>query len=395
MNALALRQLTAKFYAYAFFDDFILIYPFYTLLFTQSGITPGQIATFLIAWSGTGFIFEVPSGAIADKFNRKTVLVLATFIKALAFAAWLLFQNYGGFLAGFVLWGLSGALTSGTQEALLYDELSRLKSLPLYAKITGRLESIHLASVIAANFAAAILSGQSYNLLLICSVAAMLLSTLAVTLLPRSKRIEHTADTQYLSYLKQGVHLAFTNPVILLTVLFIGITALASVDEYFSLLLHEKAFDNQAIAIWSGVIGVFGIAGSLVAHRLENKKLPLELMLGVWALLLFASAFLGGIAVPIALGLFTTLYYLVKVVFTARLQRVVTDRTRATTTSVGGLMEEIFALIAYAVIGFAATKNNYHSSFYLLSLVIIVAALSFWIFARFLSRKHNLEKIGL
>lgn len=389
------KTILAKFYIYSFFNSFILIYPFYTLLFADSGITPPQIATLLIAWSGTAFVLEVPSGAIADKFNRRNVLALAIIMEILAFGTWLLYQNYWGFFIGFILWGINSALTSGTKEALLYDELAKLKKLPLYAKINGRMEALGLGATVLAYFGASGLAGYGYSLTLILSISALIVCLIAITLLPASKRVESTAETAYFTYLKAGILNAIKKPAILLILVFIGITALGAIDEYFSLLMREKSFDNSQVALWSAVITAFGIAGSLVAHKLENKKLPLEFLLVVWASMLFLAVSVSGLMVPILLGLFIMLYYILKVVFSARLQHVLDDKTRATTTSVGGFLEELFAIIAFAIVGFAASEESYQKSLSILAIIIVVAAILFWLFARTINRRFDLEELGL
>ena len=389
------KTLLAKFYTYAAFNDFILIYPFYTLLFADTGITPPQIATLLIAWSGTAFLLEVPSGAIADKFNRRNVLAVAILIQMLAFATWLFFQSYWGFFAGFVLWGVSSALTSGTKEALLYDELAKLKRLPLYAKINGRMEALSLGATVLAYLLASLLAEYGYSLALILSILALFICFVAIITLPNSKRRESTGETGYFAYFKEGILNAIKRPAVLLMVVFIGITALGAIDEYFGLLLREKSFDNSQVAFWSAVITAFGIAGSLIAYKLENKKLPLELLLVVWAVLLFVAVSTSGLMSPLFLGLFIMLYYVLKVVFTARLQHIVDDKTRATTTSVGGFLEELFAIIAFAIVGFAAGEESYQQSLGVLAIIIAFSAVLFWLFARVLNKQKEIKKLGL
>lgn len=395
MRISSYQTVLAKIYSYAFFNSFILIYPFYTLLFADTGITPPQIATLLIAWSATAFMLEVPSGAIADKFNRRNVLALAIVIEIVAFGTWLLFQSYWGFFAGFVFWGISSALTSGTEEALLYDELAKLKKLPLYAKINGRMEALSLGATVLAYFGASLLAGYGYSWALILSIVALIISFIAIMLLPTSTRVESTAETKYFTYFKEGIANAIKKPAILIILVFIGITALGAIDEYFSLLLREKSFDNSQVAFWTAIITVFGIVGSLIAHKLENKKLPLEFLLIVWAALLFVAVSVAGLAVPLFLGLFIMLYYILKVVFTARLQHVVDDKTRATTTSVGGFFEELFAVVAFAIVGFAAGEENYQQSLSVLAAIIVVAAVLFWLFARTTHKRNDIEKLGL
>ena len=97
--------------AYHASRDLVPLYSVYALLFADRGVDSGEISLLFIIWSLTSFLCEVPSGAWADTFDRRRLLVLSAVI-------------YGaGFALGFVLWGLSSALMSGTFESMVYDEL--------------------------------------------------------------------------------------------------------------------------------------------------------------------------------------------------------------------------------------------------------------------------------
>ena len=63
--------------AYRFFDTFVLIFPFYTVMFTEHGMSPAQIGVALAAWSLTGVALEIPTGALADRLSRRWLLFVA------------------------------------------------------------------------------------------------------------------------------------------------------------------------------------------------------------------------------------------------------------------------------------------------------------------------------
>ena len=96
-----------------------------------------EISSLLIIWSAASFLFEVPSGAWADIVDRRVLLAVSGPIYAGAFALWTLRPGYVGFALGFVLWGLSSALMSGTFEAFLYDELVAQDRESSYARVLG------------------------------------------------------------------------------------------------------------------------------------------------------------------------------------------------------------------------------------------------------------------
>src|SRR3712207_4273351 len=124
--------------AWAVLTDTIPIYPLYALLFVDSGLSDLQISVLFALWSAVGILTEVPSGALADRFSRRSCLVAGDLLKAAGFAAWVLLPGFTGFAAGFVLWGIGASLASGAQEALLYDGLVAAGAREHYAAVSGR-----------------------------------------------------------------------------------------------------------------------------------------------------------------------------------------------------------------------------------------------------------------
>jgi MFS family permease len=90
-----------------------LLYPVYTLLFADAGLSVWQISSLFVIWSVSSMVFEVPLGAWADATSRRRLLIIGPLLTALAFALWVAFASFWVFALGFVLWGLKSALTSG------------------------------------------------------------------------------------------------------------------------------------------------------------------------------------------------------------------------------------------------------------------------------------------
>ena len=83
----------------------MLLYPVYTLLFSDSGLSVGQISSLFVIWSVSSLALEVPSGACADATSRKWLLVIGPLLTAVAFGLWVGSPAYWVFALGFLLWG--------------------------------------------------------------------------------------------------------------------------------------------------------------------------------------------------------------------------------------------------------------------------------------------------
>ncbi len=350
-------SLKRKLYTFSFFDDFILIYPLYALLFQDSGLRGAQISSLFIVLSVMIFLLEVPSGSIADKYSRKNVLLVGIMARALAFGAWLLFPGYIGFLIGFMLWGIKRAFVSGTLEAFVYDELQRAGRTDVYAKITGAMQTYSVVGLVLGGLGAGLLAGQGYNIILALSIVAVCVSAVAIYLLPSAPKIKSTEEVKYFEYLKEGIRLVVHRPLLCSIVLFGAIIGgFKVVDEYYNLFLKELHFSNSSIAIWIAVIYVFGAIGSAYAHRFEGKKISASAGLVLWGILLALAIFLPPTFAPLCLGLFAALFYAMSVLTNSYLQKHTESRTRATTTSLMSFASELFTLLVFGM--FAVTSAH-------------------------------------
>jgi MFS family permease len=104
-------------------------YPILAILFLDLGLTLDQYVFLNLIWAATIFLFEVPSGALADTLGRKNLLVIASSLMIVEIAC-LLFAPFDGGATLFALCvlnrfcsGLSEACASGADEALAYDSL--------------------------------------------------------------------------------------------------------------------------------------------------------------------------------------------------------------------------------------------------------------------------------
>ena len=89
-----------RLYALAFVDEFGPVYAVWTLWFNDNGVTTEQISTAFLLWALVALVLEVPSGAVADRVDRRRLIAGALLVRAGALALWLLWPTFAGLLIG-------------------------------------------------------------------------------------------------------------------------------------------------------------------------------------------------------------------------------------------------------------------------------------------------------
>ena len=118
-----------RFIAFRIFFNARFYYPVFTILFIDFGLTLEHFALLNALWAVTIVLLEVPSGALADTFGRKNLLVfsgvlMVVEIGLLCFVPLDKMQwVFAAFLVNRVLSGTAEAAASGADEAIAYDTL--------------------------------------------------------------------------------------------------------------------------------------------------------------------------------------------------------------------------------------------------------------------------------
>lgn len=144
------------FIAFRVFFNTRFYYPVLGVLFLDLGISAAQYAILNVLWAITIMVFEVPSGAVADRVGRRKLVVFAAAIMVLEMAVfalaptgipWLLFALMA---CNRVLSGVAEAAASGADEALAYDSIPEDQREALWPKVLRRLQAWQSAGFLGA-----------------------------------------------------------------------------------------------------------------------------------------------------------------------------------------------------------------------------------------------------
>ncbi|MEQ8143389.1 MFS transporter [Streptomyces sp. OP7] len=371
------RRLTTTLYGYSFLEEFVLLYPVYALLFSDAGLSVWQISSLFALWSVTAVVLEVPSGAWADAVSRRLLLVVGPLLTGAGFALWVLVPSYAAFAAGFVLWGIGGALCSGALEALVYDELERGGASDRYARVLGRARAAGLVAVMAAmGLAGPVLAWGGHAAVGAASVLVCVLTSVSALRFPEH-RVAGDVRPGWAVALRSGLGEARRDRSVRGALLLVPAVAAVwgALDEYTPLLVREAGVADVAVpwvllVIWGGAT-----AGSLLAGEGERFGTGgLALLLGGGGVALAVGAVAGTVAglllVAVAFGAFQAATVLAE----ARLQHRIESTGRATLTSVAGLGTEVVTLTVFAGYAVIASGHGHGAAFAVSAVPYVVLA---------------------
>ena len=142
-------SLRRRLYLLAFVDEFGPVYAVFTLWFNDNGISTSQISTVFLVWAAIALAFEIPSGALADRVDRRYLLASAFGIRAIGISLWFVWPTFTGVLIGAALWAIHSAVASGSWEALIHDELTAIGQERTYPKVMARISQFSNLGVAA------------------------------------------------------------------------------------------------------------------------------------------------------------------------------------------------------------------------------------------------------
>lgn len=126
-----------KFGFYGLLKNLKFFEPFLWLYFLLNGLSLLEIGILYAIRESIVYVFEVPSGVLADRFGRKNELVLCFIFYILSFVVFYLSNGFGEFIIAMTLYGLGEAFRSGTHKAMIMQYLDENELKESKAQVYG------------------------------------------------------------------------------------------------------------------------------------------------------------------------------------------------------------------------------------------------------------------
>lgn len=384
--------LRRRLYALSFIDEFGPVYAVWTLWFNDNGVSTSQISTVFIMWAAIAIAFEIPSGALADRIDRRCLIACAFAIRAVGIATWLVWPTFGGLVVGAALWALHDSLASGAWEAMIHDQLAAVGDARHYAPVMARVSQFSNLGVAGGTLLGAGLLRVDVGIAVLgwLTVAAHAGSIGLVLVLPDARWVTRQAgdDTReeareearigedaedradavagpprlgaWWETLRTGVRQARSTPVLArLVVLGALLEGLFLFDEYVPLLSRDRGGSDSSAAVIVLIVWVGLLVGDEIAARrpdLRGRTVGTLVLVGA---IVTATSLLTDAVWTLALLAFGYLVHEMAWIPTdARLQERADPTTRATVTSVRAFGSATIAISFFTVVGLMSDGDD-------------------------------------
>ncbi len=366
-----------------FFLNLYFLSPVIVFFYQQKGLDFFQILALESFLSLCIFLFEVPTGILADKIGRRKTIILGSAFFMLQSIIFLLSNSFLFFILAFALSGIGVTLHSGTTEAIIYDQLKRENQEKEMKKAMGMVDSASSFAMVIAPVIGSILASdlnpERFTLVLVMTVLATSTGFICSLFISDDN---HTPvkETNPLTILAEGSRIIKNNPA-LMRILLLSIFS----SPFIMILnyLYQPFFKNAnvAVSLFGLIFGcsllLSGVA-SRHAHAIEKK----------WGskLTVFVTTLIPGLAyVSMAIiqdPILAVLSFIIVVavsgvrtpLFSAYKNHHIPSHIRATVLSVISLIGSLFSMIMRLIIGKIADWNLY-CAFFLMGAIIITASL--------------------
>lgn len=368
-------------YIYRFLSCFDITSAIWVLYLGYKGMSLTKIGILESIFHITGFISEIPTGAMADLIGRKRIIVLGRFT-ALISAVIMLFSNsFTGFAIGFVLSAWGHNMNFGSEEALVYDSLKELNKEDDYLKINGKLNLIIEMAQGLAVFIGGLLAEKNFDLSYIVAILIGIFALGASLAFKETSLIDKHEKVTFIGHFKECADTLRQNKqLIKILIFFPSIFTFSAIayfygQQYFS----NLGFSKSIIALIFLGQSVFSAAGAMFCEKIENllkdkTSFLISVFIGISIIMFGITKGAVSIIVFWGVGLFTSI---LQPISSNKINNLVESKQRATIISIDSMFFSLTMIMLFPVSGYIAENISMEIAFVVVGIInLIMVAVS-------------------
>jgi DHA3 family tetracycline resistance protein-like MFS transporter len=264
---------------------------------TVAGLAPLQLVLIGTALEVSAFLFEVPTGIVADAYSRRLSIVIGYLLIGLGLLVEGFFPAFWPILLSSVIWGLGYTFTSGAKQAWITDEIGEEAANKLFLR-TARLSAyaglfgLGVTLLLGANNTAIPIRVGALGVILTGFVLAVIMPETGFHPTPKQDR----NTWQHMGHIfKQGMNVVKLNPR-LINIVFVGL-CYGLYSEGLDRLSTKLIVDNFQLPVFFGstqlsffvLLDVTGTILYIILMRFVEKRVDTSSPLAIGRAMLWVT----------------------------------------------------------------------------------------------------------
>ncbi|MFU7517270.1 MFS transporter [Clostridium sp. HCS.1] len=361
-------------YLYRFLSYFDITSAIWVLYLGYKGMNLAEIGLIEGIFHVTGFLSEIPTGALADLFGRRKIMIIGRLTSLISAIIMLFSNSFLGFAIGFILsaWGYN--LNSGSEEALVYDSLKVLKREEEYLKINGKINLIIEVSQGLAVFIGGILSEINFSISYITAIIIGIFSLIvSFNFTEVDIRESHEERITVINHFKTSINIVKENKMLLNILIFFPTIYTFSAIIYFygQKFLSDGGYSRVNISIIFLVNGILSSIGAILSSRVYEKFKSIG-WISISMIISILILFMGNVTKNLSLLIFLFIGFLTSIlqpISSKLINSMVASKQRATIISVESMFYSMMMIILFPICGFIGDKISLDISFEIIGFI--------------------------
>jgi len=343
---------------------------------TVARLDPLQLVLVGTTLEAAVFLFEIPTGVVADVYSRRLSIIIGIFMIGAGFLLEGSLPVFGAILLSQVLWGIGYTFTSGATQAWITDEVGGEEAAaPIFLRGAQFDQLGSLAGILLSTILAAV---TRINLpILACGAIFIGLGFFLILVMPETgfhptPRSERTTWNSMLHVMRSGLGTVRHHPTlssILVAGFFFGLYS-EGLDRLWTVhLLQRFTFPLFPTVVWIGGIELVSLLLAMLATELVKRKLNLKRWRSLVGTLLALSTiificllgFSQAWSLALAIGFYwvlTALRHVISPLYTATVNQGLSSEVRATVISVSSQVDAIGQIGGGPLVGLIARQAS-------------------------------------
>lgn len=380
----------------------------------NAGLNPLQLILVGTVLEGVVFIFEIPTGIVADLRSRRLSVIIGYFLIGLGFMVEAAIPLFATILLAQIIWGIGATFTSGAEEAWLADELGEENLAHIYL----RGSQLGQAGTVIGIIASVTLGRIALNLPILVGGAGIVILALFLILFMPENKFTPASSAERGNWRKmghtfqKGLTVVRSSQILMLMMaiaLFYGLASEGLDRLWEAHMLENFVFPAEGLlepVVWFGIINIVQIVLTIFMTglirryvRVENQIIAVRL-LTVMTFLIVAGLVVFGVApnFVLAVSAFWTLSSLRGVsapLYAAWLNKGLKSETRATVLSMRGQLDAVGQFIGGPIIGVVALQAGLRVAMVGVGLMLAPAVLLYARSLRLLTQSKETQQMAL